>query len=1362
MAVVDELEIKLKMDAQNAANSIDALLKRLDALSISLSSINGSRLNDLGKGVQSLATGMQSFKGIGSKKFENLAAGINQLANINEKKLNDTATAISRISQTFTNLASVSGSTTQLAEVTKAIGKLGSVSVERATKNIPQLATALSGLMATLSRAPRVSQNVIDMTNALANLSAQGNRVGSASKMFEVGMNRTTTSVNRTNKSFKGLASTIGKFYATYWGFIRGFKGIWKSINSTADYIEAYNYFDVALGKIGKDWSHEWEKYADETGATSAKEYAESFSTRLQESLKPLSGISVGIGADGKGILEANNIKNLGLNIQEVTQYASQLASVTNSLGQTGEVSLATASAFSKLGGDMSSLFNVDYADVMQNLQSGLIGQSRALYKYGIDITNATLQTLAYELGIEKSVSEMSQAEKQQLRIIQILRASKVSWGDLSNTIASPSNMLRQLSTNVKEVGMMLGQLFIPALEYTLPVINGVTLAIKQLLASMADLLGITINFEGFGKGVDQTGEDMSNLTDEMEDANKALEEYKNQAMGFDEINPIKDVNASVNVNGSVGSSIDLTDEILKATEEYEKAWQEAYDRMENRSQNIADRIVKGFKSSFKKAGWGGVGQHISDSIASSLKSADWESVNNRMTTIATDMANFLNGLITPELLGAVGTTFAQTLNTVINAKETLGENINFDQVGEAIGTGINSFFEDFDFKGLGTTIGTWVSGLFSALVSAIGEVEWKNVFSGLYEVLEGLTSAIGIEDSTAIDMLVTSLLAFKGVSVITGTIGTVLGKLKSLVTFVTSSPWNMAITAISALAATIIYAWADGDVDYMTEDLQKIADKADAAADAAEDLRDELNNLDGDTYEGKELEILADKFYDLSIQEGKSKDEMALLKQYSDDLVELMPDLKDKIDEQTGAYKGTKDELDKLVNKTKEYYKIQATEDIMKKIISNMAQTELDLAAAEKERKERFQEAYEFLHDPEHQDPYSTTVSVSNEYKKEYNKLRNRVLEADASIESLKNTLEDYNNQYEIASEYLSGLDSENKASSVGLPSLPNTTGGGVTIPLSLKWKIDDREIDFLGIGEESKSVGEKIVDGLSTGITSKDSATTSIAKSMGSIASKMVETYGTLSGKAKTQGSGIVWNLGQGIKGSDSAKTAIGTMASGITSTLGSKYNTIKSDVSSKGKGLVWNLGQGIIKSDSATTAFTNLFASLSKIANKDEVKTDFVTAGKNIIEGLVKGLKDPKTLLNLATTVAGLGGTVSGIFKGLLDINSPSGLFEEYAMYTIQGYNLGIEKYAPTTVDTMEDWGSMITDASMTLEPQYLGNANSEEILLLRQQNMLLQALLNKEAVEIKGDAKQIFKVVQKQANNYTIQTGEPAFI
>ena len=44
-----------------------------------------------------------------------------------------------------------------------------------------------------------------------------------------------------------------------------------------------------------------------------------------------MSGLKVDV--DG-GLISESGMKNLGLNLQEITQYASQLASITNSLGR--------------------------------------------------------------------------------------------------------------------------------------------------------------------------------------------------------------------------------------------------------------------------------------------------------------------------------------------------------------------------------------------------------------------------------------------------------------------------------------------------------------------------------------------------------------------------------------------------------------------------------------------------------------------------------------------------------------------------------------------------------------------------------------------------------------------------------------------------------------------------------------------------------------------------------------------------------------------------------------------------------------------------------------------------------------------
>ncbi len=710
---IDELQIEINANATKGNVAIDRLVGKLDRLNGSLGRMNTANLTSLANGVDRLGKAMQTMNTVKTADFTRLAKNMQQMGNINVVALQNASVAMSRLARGFSNLGGVSSNSYQVAEMAKSLGKLGGVNVQRAITNIPQLANAMRNLMTTLSNTPRVRQNVIQMANAMANLASQGARVGTASRSMQNGLNRTSTSADRARKSFGGLASVIGKFYASYFLVIRGLKGLWRSIESTTDYIEAFNYFDVALGKIGSDWAHQYEKY----GYESADAYSESFKTRLQKKLKALSGVSVEIDADGNGLLTDTGLKNLGLNIQEVTQYASQLASVTNSVGQTGEVSLATASAFSKLGADMSSLFNVDYSSVMNNLQSGLIGQSRALYKYGIDITNATLQTYAYQLGLSKAVSEMTQAEKMQLRMIAILDQSKVSWGDLANTINSPSNMIRQFKNNLKETGMVLGQLFTPLLQKVMPVINGVAIAIKRLLVNIAQLLGVKLNFEDFGQGYTQTEDSIEDLTDDYNDLTDAAKEYKNQAMSFDEINPLKDTDTGSNRDASEYGAIDLTDEILDATSEYEKAWEEAYNNMQTKAEKFANGISKALKpistifEDIAKGDWLKLGKDTSKLTASifnffakAIKKVKWKKLGE-------NIGKFLKGVNWTEVLKSIGELIYQALYSSL---DLYAGAFNVAPVETAILTAVAGL----KFAGLSKKITTALSSAMPAVIT--------------------------------------------------------------------------------------------------------------------------------------------------------------------------------------------------------------------------------------------------------------------------------------------------------------------------------------------------------------------------------------------------------------------------------------------------------------------------------------------------------------------------------------------------------------------------------------------------------------------------------------------------------------------
>ena len=663
---IDNLQIQISASATKANTEIDKLISRLGKLSTSLSSINGSSLTGLANGVQKLGTAMQSMNSVKTADFTRLANNITRLGNINVSALNSAASSMSHLTRAFNNLGTVSQNAQAVGQMAANLSRLGNKGIQNAIANIPQLATALNGLMTTLARSPRVSSNVIQMTNALANLASQGRNVGTATNTLTSGLNRTNSAMQKSTKCAWSLASAFGRFYASYFLIIRGIKKLWSSIEGTSDYIEAFNYYNVSFGKIASEWSQDWEKF----GYENATAYAESFTKRMNQTLGKLSGVQIDVES---GLLSETGMKNLGLNIEEVTQYASQLASVTNSVGQTGEVSLVAANVFTKLGADISSLFNQDYSGVMKNLQSGLIGQSRALYKYGIDITNATLQTYAYKLGVEKAVSEMTQAEKMQLRMIAILDQSKVSWGDLANTINSPSNMIRQFKNNLKEAGMVLGQLFIPLLQKVLPVINGVTIAIKRLLVSIAGFFGISLDLSSFGQGYSDMADDASGLSDSLDDATASAKKLKTATLGIDELNINAPQDDTSGASGAVGGGIDLTDEILAATEEYQKVWNEAFENMESKAQAFADKFEKIFepiKKLFKDISigdWFAVGGDVSDIaigifdyFTDALKKVDWKKIGN-------NIGDFLAGIKWKDILMSAGNFFETLVDSAID-----------------------------------------------------------------------------------------------------------------------------------------------------------------------------------------------------------------------------------------------------------------------------------------------------------------------------------------------------------------------------------------------------------------------------------------------------------------------------------------------------------------------------------------------------------------------------------------------------------------------------------------------------------------------------------------------------------------------
>lgn len=799
-AEIDRLDIEVEAQATKANRALTAIIDKLQSLSDAVGKVNGSDLTGFANGINKICKASSGMSDVKTADFTRLAKNIERITAISPASINSTSSAFGMMAKQIESLGAASGNAAAIGEIAKNISKLGNKGVASAIDNMPKFATALTQMMTTLSKAPQMSSNLIRMTNALSNLAANikgtqtatsqaGNGVHKLSGMFS-GL---SSSTNKGAKSLRSFSQIAGSFYANFFAITRGIQTAWKAVMSSMDYVETFNYWNVALDKVGTEAAGLYEQY----GYDSAESYANSFSERLKSLTLKMTGYKIGDSGD----LALTDTKSLGLDPEQLMNYQAKIVSVTNAVGLMGETSTNTAKALSMLAADMSSYTNEDLSSVMTNFQSGLIGQSRALYKFGIDITNATLQQYAYNLGVTKSLTAMSQAEKMQLRLIAILDQSKVAWGDQANTLGSVANQYRIMKQQISNLARTIGNLFLPIVKNVLPVINAMVIALNRLFTTLG-LHFFGDNWlkelqDGTSKGysgIDDIGDSADEAADSMNNAANAAKKLKDTTLGIDELNinnPNSDSGSSSGSSSGGGSGIDLSNEIANALADYESVWDKAFAESENKAQQIADAIC----GAFQRGDYEGIGTYISNGISSTLEKINWESVYGAADNFGSSLAEFFNGLITPQLFGDVGTTIAGALNTSIYAALSFGTTFDFTNLGESIAAGVNNFFTTFDFTSSAENVNTWVQGLYETLKTAITNIDWWDVYMGINEFLSNLDFS-----TVAIVIGALSVKKIGGVILEKGVIGAIGSFLSGLVNNVPIAIKNIKILSAGGL----------------------------------------------------------------------------------------------------------------------------------------------------------------------------------------------------------------------------------------------------------------------------------------------------------------------------------------------------------------------------------------------------------------------------------------------------------------------------------------------------------------------------------------------------------------------------------
>lgn len=702
---IDSLQIEISASASRASTQIDKLISSLNNLKSASSGLSG--LSQLSSTLQTI--GNTKVTGLSS-----LARQINQLGSMDTSKITQMKTAMQEFGNSMQKLngITVSAQTTQMVELARAISLLGAKSSTVAITNMPQLASGLSQMMTTLSRAPKVSQNLIDMTNALARFARTGSsgvkaanslsasvssmgskfaKVPSSLKSFNVSLKNTVASMKQIRTSILSALGVVGGIY----GAISGIK---KALDVRSDVTEAQNVIDVTFGQY-KDLVEE---------------------------------------------MSETSIQNYGISELAVKNTAGRFQAMGTAAGIARDEMAEMSVALTGLSADMASFYNKDQDEVATSLQSVFSGETEPLRKYGIDLTQATMQEWMNKKGIDAKISSMSQAEKIMLRYEYVMERSSAAQGDFARTSGTWANQVRILKEQLSQLASVLGTAFINVLKPLVSALNSALSSIIEFAVKVVNALGAIFGWKAVvsGAGIADEYSTAASGAEDVADstgtaagnAGKLAKNVAKAVRSFDELKTISisDSSSSGSGSGSGGGSGSGSGGSSGIDDS------SAFEIVETENPFISS--IKDLES---------LGKAIRDVLIEQMDGIDWESIYSKASAFGTGLAQFLNGLFAGEkgksLFGEFGNTLAGALNTVIEAVFSFSEEFRWSDFGKSLKQGIQNFLDKAHFEKAGFTVGSVASGIATSVYEVVRDKKtWSSLGTKLSEGINGFFESMG------------------------------------------------------------------------------------------------------------------------------------------------------------------------------------------------------------------------------------------------------------------------------------------------------------------------------------------------------------------------------------------------------------------------------------------------------------------------------------------------------------------------------------------------------------------------------------------------------------------------------------------
>lgn len=507
------LEFQIKENSDSAVASLGRLEKALSSLKAATSG-GASGVRTAAKQIAALNTALSGSGAVG-QKLKSIASGLKAISDVGTVKIpkslgnnmQSLGTAISGISDgDIDKLYNVADALRPLSELEGAhmrsyINQLGAfpdIVRDLRAADIDEFSNQMTRLANALRPFATEMQHVADGFSAMP---SRIQRLITTTEKYNNTVNKGSTQTSRFGISLKSIKTA---------GVMAGIRmirqEISKAITESNAYQEDLNLFTASMGQYAKE----------------AQEYAENVGEIM-------------------GIDPAKWMRNQGV-----------FNTLLSGFGSVADRSYLMSKNLTQLGYDISSFFNISVEDSMQKLQSGVSGELEPLRRLGYDLSQAKLEQTALTLGIEKSVSAMTQAEKAELRYYAIMTQVTTAQGDMARSLDAPANQLRIFQAQLTQASRAIGNIFIPILQKILPIAIAVLRIVRELADAIAKLFHFKLTEIDYS-GVGNLASGAEDAAVGFDDATSAAKELKKSVMGFDELNILNGNTASG--SGSAGVS---------------------------------------------------------------------------------------------------------------------------------------------------------------------------------------------------------------------------------------------------------------------------------------------------------------------------------------------------------------------------------------------------------------------------------------------------------------------------------------------------------------------------------------------------------------------------------------------------------------------------------------------------------------------------------------------------------------------------------------------------------------------------------------------------------------------------------------